>query len=143
MAYTTKQWAKVKADYLTGNYSVEKLSKKYEISEPAISNKAKAEGWIKGQLKEKIEKKVEESTIEILARIGCTPEFRLKLLHEGLLADRTYVKGEYVEVEADHNSRVKYHDIINKLTGSYTPEKVEHSGQISIADQIKQSWKEK
>ena len=36
MAYDAKTWAKVKADYETGNFSAPELSEKYTISEPAI-----------------------------------------------------------------------------------------------------------
>ena len=133
MAYPAKTWAKAKADYLTGDYSVKDLWKKHGIAEITIEKKIGIEKWEKGKLKEVIEKKIEESTAEMFARLGMPKEKFLEVILEGLKADRTYIKkdgsGEgFIEVEPDHTARAKYVTEVNKMTGGYTAEKKEIIG---------------
>lgn len=146
MAYSSEVWGKVKADYETGLYSVDKLQEKYGISTASIDKRMAKDKptkpWIKGKTEDKIHKKIEENTIERLARLKYTQDKHLNNIIAGTEADRTYIKkdgsGEgFIEVEPDHQSRVKYLDMINKMTGGYAPEKIEHSGEISIAEQIR------
>lgn len=42
---TTEQWDKVKADYITGRYSTRALAERHNVSNAAISKRAKSEGW--------------------------------------------------------------------------------------------------
>ena len=130
MAYPAKVWAKVKADYETGNFSIDKLHEKHTISVDTLKRKISGEKWQKGKLKPIIEKKIEETTAQMFARLGLPKEKLLEKIIEGTDADRTYIKkdgsGEgFVEVEPDHAARVKYITEINKMTGGYTPEKQE------------------
>lgn len=132
MAYPEKTWAKVKADYLTGNFSVEELQKKYGISTATIDKRMKKDGnWIKGKLKEKIQEKVEERTIDIFTRLGMPPEKIVQKVIEGMNANKTYIKGNgeeaFIEVEEDHNTRHKFVQEANKMTGGYAPEKIEET----------------
>jgi len=56
MARLSKEaWERLKADYVTGVYSLELLAKKYGVSKGAISQKAKKENWKKLDLKETAE----------------------------------------------------------------------------------------
>ena len=136
MAYSTKTWAKVKADYLTGSFSVEQLSKKYSISEPAIILKLKKEKWVKGASKPAIEKKIEESTIEAFARLGVTKDFVLAKVFEGLEATKVVITGgkndAFAEVIPDHQNIDKFVTQYNKMTGQYAPEKQEIKQETDI-----------
>jgi len=56
MARLSKEtWEKLKADYVTGAYTLELLSKKYGVNKAAISRRAKKESWKKLDLKETAE----------------------------------------------------------------------------------------
>jgi hypothetical protein len=70
MAYSVETWAKAKADYETGNYSVQALSIKYKISAPAIVKRSMNEKWVKGALKPIIEKTIQEKYIAAFAKAG-------------------------------------------------------------------------
>jgi predicted DNA-binding protein YlxM (UPF0122 family) len=48
-------WERLKADYVTGAYTLELLAKKYGVSKAAISKKIKKENWGKVDLKETAE----------------------------------------------------------------------------------------
>ena len=50
-----EQWEELKADYVTGAYTLELLAKKYGVSKAAISKKIKKEKWGKVDLKETAE----------------------------------------------------------------------------------------
>ena len=54
-----EQWEELKADYVTGAYTLEMLSKKYGIAKGSISKKAKKENW------KKVDTKVTAELIEI------------------------------------------------------------------------------
>ncbi len=54
-----EQWEELKADYVTGAYTLEMLAKKYGIAKGSISKKAKKEGW------KKIDTKVTAELVEI------------------------------------------------------------------------------
>ena len=142
MAYSTDKWAKVKADYLTGNFSYDDLSEKYRISEPCIRKRSKSDGWVKGELKEKIQKKIEESTLEAFARIGLTKDKVLKTILAGFEADKVVITGgkddAFAEVVPDHMAIDKYITQYNKMTGQYAPEKKEISGGLSVVRMTKE-----
>ena len=56
MARLSKErWARLKADYVTGAYTLEMLAKKYGVSRQAINNRAKKETWQKIGIKETAE----------------------------------------------------------------------------------------
>jgi len=56
MARLSKEtWERLKADYVTGAYTLELLAKKYGINKAAISRRAKKENWKKIDLKETAE----------------------------------------------------------------------------------------
>ena len=67
MAYKTSTWAKAKANYETGNYSVADLVKMLGISDTAIENRIKREKWIKGKLKDVIELTMQQKVVKALA----------------------------------------------------------------------------
>ena len=54
-----EQWEELKADYVTGAYTLEMLSKKYGIAKGSISKKAKKENW------KKVDTKVTAELVEI------------------------------------------------------------------------------
>lgn len=133
MAYPAETWAKVKADYETGNYSVPDLSEKYTISEPAIKLKISDEKWVKGALKEKIEEKHQNKIINELSKIGWD-EKRLIENFAGILeAENTNKHGI---VEPNWQARAKAHDMIFKLKGSYAPVENKISGDPNNPLQI-------
>jgi len=56
MARLSKEtWERLKADYVTGAYTLELLAKKYGVSKAAISKKIKNEKWEKIDIKETAE----------------------------------------------------------------------------------------
>ena len=136
------EWAKAKARYSTGDYSKEQVGDYLGVSDTAIDNrmakdKKSGNSWVKGELKAKIEKKVEESTIAMMARLNMPKERVVKeVLIEGLEAtNQKWVKNPNYEegaegeageqwllvIYADHTSRAKYLDQYNKMTGGFTP----------------------
>ncbi len=60
-------WDAIRADYLSGEYSVTELAQKYGASESTIYKKASKDGWKKMQ--EKIRQKADEKYIARAARI--------------------------------------------------------------------------
>lgn len=131
MAYPAETWAKIKADYETGNYSTEKLSEIYQISDPAIRLKAREDNWEKGRLKPKIEEQIERNMIKLFAKKGCAPEKIVEKIIDGMDANRTINIGDgQSSIEADHNARVKYIQEANKMMGNYSPEEIKHSGSV-------------
>ncbi len=50
-----EQWERLKADYVTGAYTLEMLAKKYGVSRQAINNRAKKEQWKKIKIEETAE----------------------------------------------------------------------------------------
>lgn len=136
MAYKAKTWSKAKADYETGNFSVEQLWKKHGIAAITIEKKIGKEKWIKGATKKAIEKKIEESTIEAFARLGATKDFVLAKVLEGLEATKVVITGgkndAFAEVIPDHQNIDKFVTQYNKMTGQYAPEKQEIKTEADI-----------
>lgn len=126
MAYSTKIWAKCKCDYETGNFSVKKLWKKHGISTATIENKIAKEKWIKGRLKEKIEKSTEQMFVDA----GMPKEKVLTLIVEGMTEPKKLIfegKGDQMicTPEKDYKTASDYIKEYNKMTGGYAPEKKE------------------
>lgn len=157
MAYTTTTWAKVKADYESGNFTIEKLWKKYGISESSIEKKIIKEGWIKGENVIAIQQTIAEKNIELFAKRGMTQADLVDKLISGVnsqtkvieeLAER--LKGEDVDTEFfakiipqvldDRKVALDYMKEINKMCGSHAPVKKEtditSGGEAIAAPQI-------
>ena len=128
MAYPAETWARIKADYETGNFSYEKLAQIYQVSDPAIRLKATEENWIKGALKPKIEAKAQNRIVNLMSKLGMDEEKRISLFTETLLADKTTSQGM---TEPDWNARLKAHDMVFKLAGDYAPTETKLSGGIA------------
>jgi transposase-like protein len=62
-----EKWDAIRADYLSGEYSVTELAQKYGASESTIYKKASKDGWKKMQ--EKIRQKADEKYVAHAARI--------------------------------------------------------------------------
>lgn len=135
MAYPVKTWAKAKSDYEMGGLSIPKLSEKYKISQPAIAQRIRKEGWKKGSLKEAVQEKIELNIIEKFAKIGLPPEKVYEVIKEGMSAEKVSIVGNgeaaMAEVTPDWTSRDKFVTQYNKMTGHYAAEKVDHSGNIN------------
>ena len=50
-----EEWESLKADFITGAYTLSQLAKKYSVSKGAISQRAKKEQWQKMDPKETVE----------------------------------------------------------------------------------------
>ena len=100
MGYSASTWAKVKADYESGNYSKAQLHKKYTISEKAISNKLIKEGWVKGKNKPLIEQGIAERNIAMFAKHGMTQDKVVEKLVEGVLYGQKAMEelAKYIEI---------------------------------------------
>ena len=112
------------------------------MSTATINLKREKEKWVKGELKEKIQKKIEESTLEAFARIGLTKDKVLKTILAGFEADKVVITGgkddAFAEVVPDHMAIDKYITQYNKMTGNYAPEKKEISGGLSVVRMTKE-----
>ncbi len=106
MAYPAETWAKVRADYETGNFSVRELSENYQIFYKTIDDKIASDGWIKGKYKPAIEAKIKETMIERFTRMG---------LSEVAACEKV--------VELIKKGDKKGLDFYFKLTGAYVPVK--------------------
>lgn len=62
-----EKWDAIRADYLTGEYSVRELAEKHGVSESRIYKKATSDGWKK--LKDKIRQKADEKYVAHAARV--------------------------------------------------------------------------
>ncbi len=103
MARLSKEtWERLKADYVTGAYTLELLAKKYGVNRATISRKAKKENWKKISL---------ETTAELIEL-----EKSNKRQQELIKATKktTKVKEEYFEEAIKEISDVK--DYIHSLT---------------------------
>jgi len=79
MAYPAKTWAKVKADYETGNFSANQVAEKWSISVQAVKKRIRAEKWQKGKSIPKIEEKIRDASIESYAKLGMPLKKALKI----------------------------------------------------------------
>jgi len=138
MALPAKTWAKIKTEYETGNYSTVQLAKKWQISDQAVRKHIRDEKWKKGQLKPIIESKIQKTMVEKFAEIGLTPEKVMRVVDEGVHADKTIIVGSgdqaMADIIPDWQARDRFVTQYYKLTGGYAAEKVEHSGDIEVTD---------
>ena len=80
-----EQWERLKADYVTGAYTLEMLAKKYGVTKSSISKKAKKENW----------KKIDLQTTAELVEIEKVNKRKHELIKE--TKKETEVKEEYLE----------------------------------------------
>ncbi len=136
MAYCVMVRAKVKADYETGNFSVEQLLKRYGIAAITIEKRIGKEKWIKGASKKAIEEKIQETTEQMFARLGLPKEKVLKKVMEGLEAEKVVITGgkedAFAEVMPDHLAVDKFVTQYNKMVGGYAAEKQEIKQESDI-----------
>ena len=122
MARLSKEtWERLKADYVTGAYTLELLAKKYGIAKGTISKRAKKENWKKISL---------ERTAE-LVEIEKGNKRKQKLVKE--TKKETKVKEEYFEEAIKEISDVK--DYIHSLTVLAT-EKVKETLEDGKVEEI-------
>ena len=110
MAYSAKDWAKVKTAYESGKFhSVEEIQKKYKkISIDAI--RRRTVNWDKSKLKPLVEKSIQEKYVEAFAKIGFDEHRVAKIINE--LGNGS---------EKAQNDAVTQH---SKITGAYATEKI-------------------
>jgi len=85
-----EQWESLKADYVTGVYTLELLAKKYDINKAAISRRAKKEEWKKLTAKdtaelvemEKVNKSQQSKVNKIAKSTKTTPKKIKKAISE-------------------------------------------------------------
>jgi hypothetical protein len=102
MSYSAEKWANVRYDYESGNLTIEKLSKKWQISTTAIVNKMQEEEWVKGKHKETIQQTVAEKNINMFANLNCTPERVAQRVIEGI-----FMGDELVKKLAEHIKEIR------------------------------------
>ena len=103
MARLSKEtWERLKADYVTGAYTLEMLAKKYGVNKATISKKAKKENW----------KKIPLETTAELVELEKSNKRQQELIKATKKA--TNVKEEYFEEAIREISDVK--DYIHSLT---------------------------
>lgn len=144
MAYKTTIWAKVQADWKTGNFSRKQLSEKYQIPEPTI--RTHTDIWDKGELKPIIEKTVQQKIVEAFAKRGFDEERVAQIVDEMGNAEKPIIipsnqieevtderTGEKVKVKQpgmadvipDWIARDKAVTQYAKLTGAYVTDKLQ------------------
>jgi len=117
MAYDVETWAKAKADYESGNFSVEKLGKKWGISDTQIENKIAKEGWVKGKNAPLIQQSIADKNIEAFAKANCTHKDIVDKMVAVILSDD------------DNRLRLSYIQEYNKMCGTLAPSKKEVTGE--------------
>ena len=136
MAYSAEKWAEAKSLYESGNHTIDTLNKETGISIQAIKKRIITHGWEKGKNSQIIDKIVEESTIEMFARLGLPKERVLKKIAEGMEATKLLISGNkeeaFAEVVPDHQAIEKYITQYNKMCGQYAPEKQEIKQETDI-----------
>jgi len=80
-SYDSKTKAKAKLQYSQGK-SLRQISEKTGIHEETLKKWKAADGWIKGDLLQKITEKMEETTIETAARLGATKAYVIQKAFE-------------------------------------------------------------
>ena len=110
MARLNKEtWERLKADYVTGAYSVRDLAKKYNISHAAINKKRKKENWIildekefeevanKKEIIKKVSKSFREKVSKVSKKVSVKPE-KLENAVEEYVDKRAMVETAGVDV---------------------------------------------
>ena len=142
MAYSSVLWAKAKADYETGKFSVAQLSKKYRISEATIWKRISVKKWEKGRLAEKIEDKIMGETEKMFVKAGMPKQELVSQIVEGikhgqLLTSRVLKLFEEANstedvmsdnvidmvkrMYNDRRTQLAFIQELNKMVGNYAP----------------------
>ena len=61
-------WAKIKAEYETGKYSMREISKKHGCNEKYALRKAKKDGWNKGESRKEVENMASKKVLERISK---------------------------------------------------------------------------
>ena len=118
MGYPASTWAKMKAEYETGNFSAQSLGEKWGISVKSVEKHIADDGWKKGKLKHKIELQAEKTAIEKFAALGMPEEKVFQKVCDLMNHE-----------EADVCDKgLKHYETI---TGNIAAKKVQHSGKIA------------
>lgn len=115
MAYPESTWAKLKADYETGEFSAPKLEEKYNITQQAIWKKKERDAikgikWVKGKNATIIQQTIAEKNIAAFAKAGCTHQKVVDRVAEKIL---------------NEDNMLQYVQEYNKMCGGYAPIKKE------------------
>jgi NCAIR mutase (PurE)-related protein len=139
MAYPAKTWALIKADYETGNYSIEDLQKKHKISHDTITTRCYKDKWVKGLLKPQIEKSIQNKMVEAFAKRGFDESRVAEIVEAMAKAEKTIIvpsgkeeQSGFADIIPDWQARDKAVTQYAKLTGSYAQEKADNRINISI-----------
>jgi hypothetical protein len=142
-----KTWAKIRCQWQAGEYTFSELSGRYGISEAAIKRQSMRKQWKmdKPRIRKEIEKEIEGTTVEILARLGMPKERRIRLLIEGVeKADKLLFEGRGENMLAtpapDYRTRLAYLQEIHKMTGEYPPPKSDKDHIEKLEFQIIGNW---
>ena len=126
MAYPEASWNKVKLDYESGKISSHaELGRKYGISEVAIADRSKRDGWIKGQLAEKAERTMQQKFIDAFVARGYDEKKVSHVIVDMMEATKN-------EDKPDQWARDKAIKHYGDFTGAKAPQKIEHSGEQQI-----------
>ena len=152
-SYTKELWSRIKYDWETGDYSYRELYLKYtdtdgkSPSEIAMKKRSLREGWKKGRQKAIIEKKIQETNLEMFTRLGMPTEKVFQKVICGMsVGEEAYEKlaayfadsksplaPEFSELLRgyfrDWNTVHKFIDTWAKLTGTFAPTQKELSGR--------------
>lgn len=99
------------------------------VSHTAIENRISKEKWKKGALKPIIEKKIAQTMVDKFTEIGLTPEKVMRLINDGMGAEKTVIIGggdqAFAQEVEDWVARDKFITQYYKLTGAYATTKQE------------------
>lgn len=105
-------WSKIKTEYITDeSSSYRKLSKKYNVSYTAISNRAQAENWV--ELRNQYNIKTTSKSIDAIADEQVERARRLKTV-----ADKLLKKIEDAVDDANMQELLKNKNALKQLTGA-------------------------
>lgn len=150
--YSLKIWQNVRAQYETGQYTIDELQKMFGISRDSIQYQSNHQGWIKGKKSETIIRRIQENTLERFARLGMPPDKVAQRVLEGIECTTDTIKkiaDRLKEIEVDDlpaqkilqkiGSIIKdlaefkkvsllYIQEYNRMIGGYAPTKTEITG---------------
>lgn len=134
----------VRSLWESGDYTFSMLSQQWGVSVSRLKQKSCEEYWEKGKLKQKVQKKIEEKTVDMLARLGMPKEEFMKMVIDGaketmcmrnvkrafkaddgktvMIGQKPLIVDQTVSV-VDNEAILRYRDMIAKLAGWYAPPK--------------------
>jgi len=105
---TPEFWAKLKADYETGDYSMRKLAELYDINRRTIESKAQTDRWMKGRLSSAIEEAAVNRAISLFSQLDLPQTEVFQKIKDG-------IEGKFGDKEI-----IKYVQEFNKMTNGYS-----------------------